>query len=391
MFSAKRKYLERLTPKFASKVEFGEHVEGASPPSVFIGKFGYPKVFVGPLLPPTHGDTTHMDRPEDWLSSQNHQKPLEVTDVINFRLQLARGMHAVKINDIHDNYVGKLREVALAKKSVEMQVDFTKKPRGSFFNEEVQPFGPSAPMKEMDFSNAKMQIDLEKAHDDTDLLAANAVNELYEKGVLVSTIQKAFSIGSFGKEKRRKLVPTRWSITAVDATIGKYLLNEITSNEVLDRFLLFEFYGFKNYFGVLMTPTTWKYEFLEVFLRIFGNEEMFFADHEGFDGRKTYAGMGGCYYSCRLAVVEKLREMQKQAGVVVFRESYTGYIPTGVWLVRESTRQALLSQPKEFASMNEALNYLSGKLMLPMWKYKYKGTLIKQISAQQPTASKIAA
>src|SRR5207249_8313855 len=32
-------------------------LDGASPPGVFVGRFGYPKVFVGPLVPPIHGDT----------------------------------------------------------------------------------------------------------------------------------------------------------------------------------------------------------------------------------------------------------------------------------------------------------------------------------------------
>jgi len=44
-----------------------EDIEGASPPSVFIGRIGYPNVHVGPLVPPVHEDTSLFDLPEHWF------------------------------------------------------------------------------------------------------------------------------------------------------------------------------------------------------------------------------------------------------------------------------------------------------------------------------------
>ena len=44
-----------------------EILSGATPPSVFVGRYGYPKVKVGPMVPPLHGDTTILDKPEMWL------------------------------------------------------------------------------------------------------------------------------------------------------------------------------------------------------------------------------------------------------------------------------------------------------------------------------------
>src|ERR1035441_2492825 len=34
-----------------------EDINGMSPPSVFIGRIGYPNVYAGPLVPPVHEDT----------------------------------------------------------------------------------------------------------------------------------------------------------------------------------------------------------------------------------------------------------------------------------------------------------------------------------------------
>ena len=42
-------------------------VGGSSPPSVFVGRFGYPTVDIGPLLPQEYGDTSLLDTPERWV------------------------------------------------------------------------------------------------------------------------------------------------------------------------------------------------------------------------------------------------------------------------------------------------------------------------------------
>jgi hypothetical protein len=41
-----------------------QDINGVSPPSVFIGRIGYPHVYVGPLVPPVHEDTAIYDLPE---------------------------------------------------------------------------------------------------------------------------------------------------------------------------------------------------------------------------------------------------------------------------------------------------------------------------------------
>src|SRR5574338_1404076 len=55
-------YLAKYGNLFSS-----DSISGSSPPSVFVGSFGYPKVGVGPMVPPIHGDTSLLDAPERWL------------------------------------------------------------------------------------------------------------------------------------------------------------------------------------------------------------------------------------------------------------------------------------------------------------------------------------
>jgi hypothetical protein len=373
----KAAYLKKLTDKFNFRsVDVGTNLEGSSPPGVFIGRWNYPKVFVGPLLTPQHGDTAVMDTPETWIPEKKNP-----SDVINYRMNLVRGKSLVGIKDIDNRLVQQMREIALAKNSVESEAIFKKKPQGFMIHEEAQPFGPSAPLQQFSVGNVKWEQKLEKVHHDTDMKAQDAVLEAYKKGVLVSQIQKAFSVGSLGVDDNRKLVPTRWSITAVDDTIGKDIVNDIKHNELIGDYRVYEFKAFKNYFAVLLMPTIWQYEWMEAFIRVMGSEVAIFADHEPNTGKKGYSSVGGCFYSVRLAVAEKLKAERKQAGAIVFREAYPGYVPLGVWLCRELTRNALQTQPLHFENMQSAVQYIGSRLQLPMDSFRKESLLLKQRQA----------
>ncbi|HUW43250.1 MAG TPA: hypothetical protein VMW02_03335, partial [Thermoplasmata archaeon] len=193
-----------------------EEIDGSSPPAVFVGRFGYPKVLVGPMVPPQYGDTEILDTPEQWVGRS-------LDEIVDFRYSLVRGTYQTDIHNVESagRLVDLTREMAMASKPADIEVQFTKKPRGGIsFQEESQPFGPSAPLRKISASSIKVDQRIDKAYSDTDLDAKTAVLELYRSGTLISRIQKAFSVGAFGVKNRRKFVPTRWSITAVDSTIS---------------------------------------------------------------------------------------------------------------------------------------------------------------------------
>ena len=65
-----RKTIESRWQEYLSKygnLFTSDSLSGSSPPSVFVGSYGYPKVGVGPMVPPIHGNTTLLDNPEKWL------------------------------------------------------------------------------------------------------------------------------------------------------------------------------------------------------------------------------------------------------------------------------------------------------------------------------------
>lgn len=379
-----------VVARFYSQSRAMKHIDrldldGASPPSVFVGRFGYPDVSVGPMIPPYHGDTSLFDTPERWVGKS-------IDEIIDFRLFMVRGLHRTDVHDVEtrDRLVVQTRELALAESPPDVDAHFAKRPWGGLaVHDDVQPFGPSAPMRKFELSNFRFDRRLEKAYYDTDLKARDALVALYENGTLISQLQRAFSVGAFGMGKRRRFVPTRWSITAVDSQLGLHLLETTKTNPVLGEYRVYETNSLDNRWIILMMPTSWRYELIEAWYpstawNPYSRKIAIFSDHEFFDGRSTYAAIGGCYYAARLAVNELLQREGRQAGVVIMRESHPGYIlPVGVWNVRENVRAALRKPPAKFRTLKEALTHSSSVLDIPMSRWVKNSAVLKDALYQR--------
>ena len=360
-------------------------LDGACPPSVFVGRMGYPDVSIGPMIPPYHGDTSLMDTPERWVG-------LPIDDIIDFRSNLVRGMHRVEVHDVENSnkLVTRTRDLALARNPPEVVAEFQRKPQGRMtVDDDVQPFGPSAPLNKFEVSNFRFDNRLEKAFFDTDLKAREAVISLYSDGTLLSQIQRAFSVGAFGIGKRRKFVPTRWSITAVDSNLGLHMLETTKTFPSINEYRVYETVSLDNRWAILMMPTSWRYELIEAWYpntawNPHSDKIAIMSDSEFFDGRTTYASIGGCYYAARLAVNELLQKERRQAGVSIMREAHPGYIlPVGVWNVRENVRSALRSSPKKFSTLKDALTHISTIMDIPISRWIRNSSILKDALFQK--------
>lgn len=369
-----------------------EDITGFSPPSVFVGRIGYPMVYAGPLVPPIEENTSDYDLPEFWFGRS-------MDEIVGFRSLLVRGKHRVHVRMFEEagRIVDKTRELALAVNPVNVELLLRNRPRGSIFlDDEVQPFGPSGQIRDLSVGNARWDHHVEKAYFDTDLKAVDAVRELYGKGVLVSKIQRAFSVGAFGLEGNRRLVPTRWSITAVDDILSKDLMRKVRDFPELGEFRVYESRYLDNVFEVLMIPGLWSYEAIEAWYpgttwNPNGKWAVMFGDREGYDGRTTYAEIGGCYYSARLAVCEQLVKERRQATVLVLREARPGYImPVGVWQVRENVRNAMRQAPYTFGSLEPALRWIATRFQIPLETWISKSELLKKALFQRKITDYVA-
>lgn len=371
----------------------GKEIFGATPPDIFVGRMGYPKVFVGPLVPPVEGDTSILATPELWPGKS-------IQEIVEMRAQLVRGMHNVAVKDARPGRPIEIKaprkiteatqEIALAKRPAEIEVRLSKRPYWRLkWDDHVQPFGPSAPLKDVRVGTMRTDHKIEKVHSDTDLKARSAMIELYQKDVLVSKIQRSLSAGLIGMPQDRKFVPTRWSITAVDDTLGKWLLEDVKHNPIIDEFRVYEINALDNQWEIILMPRVWGYELMEAWWpgTIWNADSpniAMYSSAEDFHGRKTYAEIGGCYYSARLAIAEKLHAEGKQAAAIVLRESHPGYImPVGVWNVREHVRLALKTEPLIYSSLEGALQRATSQLEIPLKHWVQNSKFLKNIFIQR--------
>ena len=356
-------YLAKYGNLFSS-----DNISGTSPPSVFVGSYDYPKVNVGPMVPPLHGDTSILDSPEHWIG-----KTLE--EIVNYRLNLVRGIQKVSVNNPSGRYIENLQELVMAEKATDSDVQFTKatNPVGLLDGYNA-PFGPVGEIKSAKFSSSPSQKQIEKVYYDRDLLSEDAVLNLYNSGIAISQIQKCLSIGMFGK--KRKLVPTRWSITATDDIISKSLISKTLDYPLIDSNKVFHFEHIGNLFSVILFPHRWLYEMIEAW---YSHGTLGFgSDHEDARGIDHYPEIAGAYYSAKLAVGEYLVKNKIQAGALILREIRPEYaIPVGVWQIREGIRETMKQKPLLSDSFEKSLDVAVKPLSISKKEWLSHGYILK--------------
>ena len=319
------------------------------------------------MVPPMHGDTSLLDSPENWKG-----KSLE--EIVNFRLNLIRGIQKVSINQTDGRYIENLQEVAMSSKPIDSDLSFTKSTSSNIsIDGESAPFGPIGEIKSAKFSSFSSEKSIEKTFYDKDLKAQDAILNLYNSGIDISKIQKCFSIGMLGQ--KRKLVPTRWSITATDDIISKSLQQEVLDFSLIDSCQVFFYEHLGNLFSVVLFPHRWIYEMIEAW---YSNGVMGFgSDSEDARGIDHPPAIAGAYFAAKLGVLEYLSSKNIQSGVVILREIRPEYaIPVGVWQVREGIREAMKQKPLFANNFDHALQLASDKMSISKSEWLSHGKIL---------------
>jgi len=362
----------------------GENIFGSSPPAVFVGSWNYPKVLAGPLVPPLPSvDSSIMDLPELWL-----EKPMD--EILRYRFTLVRGKHPVDVKTARmpGKLLSTFQEVVMSSKPTDTEMWFTKKPRLDIvFSAREPPSGPSASISRAILAeNPKVPRPVDRVVSDTDLRATEGVMNLYDSDISQRHITRMLSIGLLGWKRRRRIVPTEWSITAVDDVLGRRIHEEILSYPWINDFTLFGHQALGNNVQILLFPSSWVFEAQEVWL--VSSAPVPAADWEFTRGRRSYAeDLGGAYYASRLLVLEYLRRTRRQAGAIVFMEVYPEWIPLGVWRFREIAREALRKQPVRFDTLEQSLNELQKRLRLPLEKWLERSRILRWHKTQRKLTS----
>jgi len=368
-----RKTIENNWQEYLSKygnLFRSDSISGSSPPSIFVGSYGYPKVGVGPMVPPIHGDTTLLDSPELWLG-----KTLE--DIVNFRLSLVRGIEKLSIQNTQGRFIENLHEVAMSSHSIDTDLQFHKTTLPvTTIDGESAPFGPVGDIKSAKFFGTRSDKSIERVYYDHDLKAQDAVLTLYNKGIDISKIQKCFSIGMLGK--KRKLVPTKWSITATDDIISKSLVSEILEFDLIDSCRIFSHDHLGNMFSVILFPHRWLFEMQEAWHD--ENKIGFGFDSEDARGIDHPPAIAGAYFAAKLGVAEYLVQKKLQAAVLVLREIRPEYaVPVGVWQIREAIRAAMKKEPYIAGNFGDSVNFASKRMSISKSEWLSRGRLLNML------------
>ena len=347
-----------------------DSLDGSSPPSVFVGSYGYPKVSVGPMVPPMHGDTTLLDSPELWVG-----KSLE--EIVNFRLSLIRGIKNISINEPNGRYIENLHEVAMSSRPIDSELQFYKNPKPvASIDGESAPFGPVGEVASAKFSSTSSDKSIQRAYYDHDLKAQDAVVSLYNRGIEISKIQKCFSVGMFGK--KRKLVPTKWSITATDSIIAESLVSEILEFDLIDSCRVFSHDHLGNMFSVVLFPHRWLFENQEAWHT--GNSIGFGSDIEDAKGIDHSPVTAGAFFAAKLGVAEYLLEKKCQASALVLREIRPEYaVPVGVWQIREAIRSAMKNEPYIAENFDDGVTFAAKRMSVSKSEWLSKGDMLSTL------------
>ncbi len=360
--------LERLNAKRENKPR--KEVVGESPPNVFVGWRGYPFVNVGPSVS-MEGAATD--------ASQWYGLPLE--EIVSRASGMARGF---KKHGVKKRLARELLEAGLSAKGVDMAVTFEKTPRQDVrFFDVSQPGGPSGKAKAIEVQgNARIPCLVDEAVDDG-WTAKEALAELMHKDYDYYYLQKVLTSGALGQHSKKRLVPTRWAITATDTILADEHLKRVRQSETIACYQVYSNEYLSNRFEIILLPGNWEYEQFEAWSprSFWGRGEANVSqEFEPYRGRKDYAkSQGGGYYAARFAVAEAMAKRNVQARALVIREIYDGYrVPVGVWQVRENARAALSSKPNEFNSLEEAVGDASSRLKNRWGAYCSRSTLLRQ-------------
>lgn len=369
----------RATINVVNKIYNKDRIEGSTPPSIVVGEKNYPYVKLLFNIPPDikGEEAKRYEDPKGWWGKAS------IYEIINYRSELLSNIIDVKVYNPWKLYEKEISLTSVSEKPVLSESKISGKIIPKLrFDGYLIPRGPSVQVEKLQIDeNPKIAEILDKLIFD-DIKAEKAIIKLYENNYDIYKIINALSLGLLGVRKNRKLVPTRWAITAVDSTIGKHILEEIKEfNEISEISVFYQKY-LGNYFHVILYPAKYNVIWIEIWhpLSLWTKELVISELRENYWGE--YDFMDGGYMAARLSVLEYLREIKRQAGIIIVREITSEYFaPLGNWHIRETVRRAMENRLGKFDKIEEAIHFVNSRLQAKVNLFELK--TINEILSQK--------
>lgn len=357
-----RKYQKTLKPT--------KEIDGYGS-SAIVGERNYPQLKVY--------NSSNEDKKSSFLNSNKIVKQ-SYSKIIKYKARNILGnTNNIYVKKTNDKVLTQIQDIYKAKKEVEFTSKFESELKFNkpIVNKLSGVLGTKNELLNIELNeNAKTSKQVEKYSAD-DIKSKEAVINLYEKGVNESQIINLLTLGNFGLALNRKIVPTRWAITAYDKAIENHLYSKIINYKLIDSYELYFKKDKGNSFLIILLPDTYSAENYE-----FMSNNWQASDYVGVDNqlKKKEPSTAGGLFATKLAINEYLFKRKKQAQYICIRFIDNYEVPLGVIFVRETVRETMKKiefSTSNFSELNEYIkeNYgLFDKYILSSQTLKEKKT-----------------
>lgn len=359
MPTAKREFLSKTKQKFYDEIKQYQlslkptkEIEGYGSAPI-VGEKNYPYLS-------TH-NISNSNKDSSFFNTSKIVKK-DYDEVISLKARNILGStEKTYVKKVNERISDEIRNIYKSKKPIEFSSEFEKELKFDriLVNKVSGVMGSRNPLLTLKANeNTSTSSQIEKYISD-DLKAKDAIIDLYEKGVNEHQIINLLALGSFGIDMNKKLVPTKWAITAYDQTIEKHLFTKLRNLSPIEKYEIYHHKDKENEFVILLIPDTFTGEVIEAFST---NIEKDYIDHQNRLDKKEPETAGG-FYATKIAIFESLLKRKRQAAFISVRVIGDYDVPLGVVFVRESVREAMKKPIFESSDEKEIFDFLQEKYL----------------------------
>lgn len=335
----KKEFYEKIK-KYSKELKSTNEIEGFASGAI-VGEKNYPNLKVHSI------SNTNI---ENSFFKNNSQVMSDYSKIIDLKAKNILGSTSnISVKKFNNRITDEIRDIYKSKSEVEFSSKFEKNLKFDkiVINKVAGIVGSSNQLESLSAnSNTSTSKQIEK-NISNDIKATKAIINLYEQNVNENQIINLLALGSFGVSSNKKLVPTKWAISAYDQTIEKYLFNQLKKFKLITKYEVYEFNNKGNYFLIILFPEFLSGETIESQNDFYGTD--YFNNENKLD--KKTPQISGAYYANKLAVFEHLRERKRQSAFLSIRLIKDYDIPLGVVFVRECVRNSFKN--KIFSTSNK--------------------------------------
>ncbi len=357
MVNLKKEYLSETKKKFYDELKSyslnlkaSKEIEGF-PANSIIGEKNYPNLKIHSIS---------NENLESVYKNNSNLVKLNYDKIIKIKARNIFGSsNNINVKDLNFRIKEELADIYKAKNMINFVSKFDKEIKFNCFANSKD-FGILGSKNELlsieTIGNVSVSKNIEKYTND-DIKSKKAIIDLYEKSYNEHQIINLLSLGEFGHSLNKKLMPTKWAISAFDKTIEKHLYLKLIKNKLLEKFEIFSYFDKGNFFLIILIPDYFQAQIIETWSNIVES------DYVSFDNKLDYLDIktAGAFYATKLGVFENLCFRKKQSAFISLRVIKDYEIPLGLVFVRECIRETMKNKIFESSDLEEIKNFLLEK------------------------------